>query len=162
MTITGKTGKLWRLSVLFFALLGVVWIVQALLDESNTGAGLFFTIVSVLVFVFPVAYWLYCININVRVAAGHLAVGIWPFSKTNIPLTSIQLVTSEHVDGLKDYWGWGVRGTSKDLFYGFDDGQAVKVVYTDKNSRTCTLKVLVDDPDNLIQALESTSKSAKS
>lgn len=145
-------GVLW-LSALICASFGVVFGVMALFDQSLSvieqiaAVSLLAILAGVLV-----PWWLVRMAVKVRVDRNELRVRLWPFRAAEVPRSQITNIETVTVSPLREYGGWGIKGSKKDRLYGMSGTEGVRVHYR-YGGDVRKLTILTSDTEGLSDAL---------
>ena len=82
----------------------------------------------------------------------------WPFPGTVVPID--QVLTSEvvKIDPLRDYGGWGIKGTRRDRLVGGGGTTALRITYTHESGEERKLTFLTDCADEADRRIVSQRK----
>lgn len=117
----------------FIAAVTLGFTLPELVDANNSalrrlGAGLELAVS------FLVAYGLWRSDFELRVDDKVVSARLWPFPSVVVPID--QVVSSEVVEirPFRDYWGWGIKGTRRDMLIGGKGTRALRITYIHKKS----------------------------
>lgn len=71
------------------------------------------------------------LRLNVEVTPEHIAIGYRPLTKRVIPLTQVERVEARTYKALRDYGGYGLRGTPRNTAYNVSGNQGVALTLSD-------------------------------
>jgi hypothetical protein len=118
--------------------------VMALTDAKLTLATKIFLFVFLFCFVgLLVPVWLVTLKIRVEVTVGKVKVTFWPLESLVIEKDSIVHAEVVTIDPLRDFGGWGIKGTRANRLYALTGISAVRIKYSAKGEErlvTCTSK----------------------
>ncbi|MCY3849927.1 MAG: hypothetical protein OXF75_03870 [Acidimicrobiaceae bacterium] len=130
-------------SAAIIAALGIGFGVADLLDSSRSGieriGATFGGTLGVVV-----AYGLWRADLELRINNTQVTARAWPFPGTVVPILASEVVK---IDPLRDYGGWGLKGTRRDRLVGGGGTKALRITYTHESGEERKLTFLTERAD---------------
>ena len=144
-------------SAAIIAAMGVGFGGAEILDSSRSGLerigaamGMTFGVV--------VAYGLWRADLELRINDERIAARAWPFPSKVVPIDQVLMTEVVKIDPMRDYGGWGLKGTRRDMLIGGGGTTALRITYTHKSGEERKLTFLTDqatDADRRIASVRT-------
>lgn len=125
----GKLKPVMRIAALLPMAIGCYVLILSLSDRSLEPIG---RVALLLLIVVPVGVlipiWLWRWKLSIDVDRDSFRVMFWPF-RSRVPLDTLENADVVVVDAMRDYGGWGLKGSRADLFYSVGGHTAIRLRY---------------------------------
>ncbi len=93
------------------------------------------------------AYSLWRADLQLRIDSERVAARAWPFRSTIVSIDRVLNSEVVTIDPLRDYGGWGLKGTRRDKLIGGGGTTALRITYLHESGEERKLTFLTDRAD---------------
>ncbi len=98
----------------------------------------------VMVLCFAFSYVILRLHLELRIDDERVAARAWPFPPTVVPIDQVLKSEVVEIDPMRDYRGWGLKGTARDRLIGGGGTTALRITYTHESGEERKLTFLTE------------------
>ncbi len=127
------------------------------MDLHSSGESIFKVIGAAVatVFCFVCTYGLWRADLELRIDDERIAARAWPFPSKVVPIDQVLESEVVKIDPLRDYGGWGLKGSRRDMLIGGGGTTALRITYTHESGEERKLAFLTDRAEEVDQLIAS-------
>jgi len=104
-----------------------------------------------------IAYGLWRAHLVLRVSDERITVSVWPFRLASIPVKQVLSSEVVKIDPMRDYGGWGLKGTRRDRLIGGGGTTGMRIIYIHRSGEERRLTFLTDQAEAAERRIEPQS-----
>ena len=112
-------------------------------------------IAAIMILAVVVAYGLWRADLELRNNDERIAARAWPFPSKVVPIDQVLKSEVVKIDPMRDYGGWGLKGTRRDMLIGGGGTTALRITYTHESGEERKLTFLTERAEEADQLLTS-------